>query len=125
MQMRFIGIFMMLLCLTGCAGGINGAACTNLISGTGGMLQFCQNRDKIEISESGVAQRDGAARVIDDPSTLAALADHLKLNADFKRSRRIVARACVVRNATYVSVKASDLDRLLHSNRLDQSPRSF
>lgn len=114
--MRRLLLLPCLAWLTGCAAsGGPVATCTNLISTGGGLLQFCQRADKLQVSESGVDPAGGAAsvQVVNDPSVLHALERDLRPRPDFAPSRRLVARACLVNGQGYVSVAASDLRRIM------------
>ncbi len=119
-MLKKIGLLASCLGLANCATvPFSAANCTNLISGTGGVLKFCQTIDRIAITETGIVagRRSEEVAIVDDPITLAALAKQLRLNRDLSRSRGIIKRACVVNGDGYISIRSTDLARLLESGK--------
>lgn len=102
--------------LAGCAAAPGATAtCTDLISTGGGLLKFCQNGDKLHVTESAIDPAEAAqdVRIVDDPSVLDALQRRLGLRPAFRGSRRIIAHACVVKGGDFVSISLSDLKRII------------
>lgn len=102
--------------LAGCAADPRATAtCTDLISTGGGLLRYCQLGDKLNVSESGIDPAHAATdvRIVDDPAVLSALQKQIGLRPAFRASRRIIARACVVKGGDFVSISLSDLKRII------------
>ena len=115
---RIVFLCCLMALMSGCASSSGATAtCTSLVSMGGGLLQFCQSADKLRVSESGVDPANGTeeVKIVDDPLVLASLEGDLRLHAAFSTSRRLIARACLVKGHGFVSISAADLKRILAS----------